>query len=117
MRLWASVSNYMMTVILHKLQRSLHSMVHTNSVHVATRGRFLVSCTRANVIDALGLILGLPKTRQPLRETPLSQQEKQTNKGYMSGEETAAMVCARSTGAARKWWNGVYASRFVTFAQ
>ena len=108
MRLWASVSNYMMTVILHKLQRSLHSMVHTNSVQVATRRCFVgLHCT--SVIDA--------RTPAATRETSQRKENKQTNKGYRSGEETAAMVCARSTGAARKWWNGVYASRFVTFAQ
>ena len=98
----------MMTVILHKLQRSLHSMVHTNSVQVATR--LDVPALRTSVIDA--------RTAAATRETSQRKENKQTNKGYKSeGEETAAMVCARSTGAARKWWNGVYASKFVTFAQ
>ena len=81
MRLWASVSNYMMTVILHKLQRSLHSMVHANSVHVATEDAFWCPALELNVIDALGLILGRLKTRQPLRETPLSQQEEANKQG------------------------------------
>ena len=52
--------------------------------------------------------------------SPSTVTERKANKhGYNSGEDdvAAAMVCARSTGAARKWWNGVYASRFVTFAQ
>ena len=56
-----------------------------------------------------------PSVRATLALLP---EEKANKQGYKSeGEETAAMVCARSTGAARKWWNGVYASRFVTFAQ
>ena len=109
MRLWASVSNYMMTVILHKLQRSLHSMVDTNRVQ-SQRGGGLLCLHCTSVIDA--------RTPAATRETSQRKENKQTNKGYKSeGEETAAMVCARSTGAARKWWNGVYASRFVTFAQ